>query len=100
MADLISPADGCSLSTGYYSSPKLVGLHIFFCMTSELESSIQIKSGGQDGKHCLILSIEESLQSGFLSRLHLKPLTEKKKKQQPKKHNLHSADLSCKIMFY
>ena len=43
MAALISPADGRSLSTGYYSSPKLVGLHIFLCVTSELESSIQMK---------------------------------------------------------
>lgn len=42
-ATLISPADGSSLSTGYYSSPKLVGLHIFQCTTSELESSIQMR---------------------------------------------------------
>lgn len=42
-ATLISPAEGGSLSTGYYSSPKLVGLHIFQCTTSELESPTEMR---------------------------------------------------------
>lgn len=53
-ATLISPVDGGSLSTGYYSSLKLVGLHIFQCTTSELESSTEMRECLLDrmGRHC------------------------------------------------